>query len=181
LKRPGVFIQKIHILQFFLFKLTQMKKLLLLSTLAITLCAVDSIAQTAPSSKVYGTNFKQETVMAPARLSYLLKDKDKLENAQLGGYVSEVCQKEGCWLRLRTDKNSKDDVFVKIKDHAFLLPKDIAGRMAIVNGTVTKKVQTVAEQQHYLEDAGASKEEIAKITQPKEVYQMQVTGVLLFD
>ncbi len=111
----------------------------------------------------------------------MMKDKDKLENIQLSGYISEVCQKEGCWLRLRTHKGLEDDMFVKMKDHAFLLPKDIAGKTAIIKGTVVKKVQTVAEQQHYLEDAGASKEEIARITKPKETYQMQATGVELLD
>lgn len=67
-----------------------------------------------------------------------------------------------------------------MKDHAFLLPKDLAGKKALVNGTLVKKVQSVAEQKHYLEDAGASAEEMAKITQPKETYVMQATGVVVY-
>ena len=159
-----------------------MKKLLILSTLLLSLAGTTAMAQTTGNKKAYGAAFKQaDAIASPGRLDVMMKDKAKLENIQLSGYVSEVCQKEGCWLRLRTNKDIEDDMFVKMKDHAFLLPKDIAGKTAIINGTVVKKVQSVAEQQHYLEDAGASKEEIAKITQPKETYQMQATGVVLLD
>ena len=160
-----------------------MKKLFVLSTLCLSLAATVATAQTPAAKKTaYGAAFEQASAIAsPGRLDVMLKDKDKLENIQLSGYISEVCQKEGCWLRLRTHKGVEDDMFVKMKDHAFLLPKDIAGKTAIINGTVVKKVQTVAEQQHYLEDAGASKEEIAKITKPKETYQMQATGVVIMD
>lgn len=159
-----------------------MKKLLILSTLLLSIAGTTAMAQTPGNKKAYGAAFKQaEAIASPGRLDVMMKDKAKLENIQLSGYISEVCQKEGCWLRLRTNKSVEDDMFVKMKDHAFLLPKDIAGKTAIINGTVVKKVQSVAEQQHYLEDAGASQEEIAKITQPKETYQMQATGVVLLD
>jgi hypothetical protein len=159
-----------------------MKKLFILSSLFFALAGTAATAQTATAPKAYGAAFTQsEVIVSPGRMDEMLKDKDKLENVQLSGYISEVCQKEGCWLRLRTHKTSQDEMFVKMKDHAFLLPKDIAGKTAIINGTVVKKVQTVAEQQHYLEDAGASKAEIAKITQPKETYQMQATGVVITD
>ncbi len=159
-----------------------MKKLLILSTLLLSIAGTTAMAQTSGNKKAYGAAFKQaEAIASPGRLDVMMKDKAKLENIQLSGYISEVCQKEGCWLRLRTNKSVEDDMFVKMKDHAFLLPKDIAGKTAIINGTVVKKVQSVAEQQHYLEDAGASQEEIAKITQPKETYQMQATGVVLLD
>ncbi|PSK92725.1 DUF4920 domain-containing protein [Taibaiella chishuiensis] len=159
-----------------------MKKLLILSTLFLSLAGTTAMAQSNGNKKAYGAAFKQaEAIASPGRLDVMMKGKEKLENIQLSGYISEVCQKEGCWLRLRTNKSIEDDMFVKMKDHAFLLPKDIAGKSAIINGTVVKKVQSVAEQQHYLEDAGASKEEIAKITQPKETYQMQATGVVLLD
>lgn len=160
-----------------------MKKLFILSSLLLSLAGSAAMAQsTAAQPATYGAAFKKaDAIASPGRLDVMMKGKDKLENVQLSGYVSEVCQKEGCWLRLRTHKDVSDDMFVKMKDHAFLLPKNIAGKTAIINGTVVKKVQSVAEQQHYLEDAGASQEEIAKITQPKETYQMQATGVILMD
>lgn len=158
-----------------------MKKLFILSALALSVCSLKATAQTAAAKTSYGTAVSYEKAMSPGRLEHLLKDKQKIENMQLSGYISEVCQKEGCWLKMRTDKNIHDDILVKIKDHAFALPQSAAGKRAVVSGTVVKKMQTVAEQQHYLEDAGASAEEIAKITAPKQVFEMVVTGVEVYN
>jgi hypothetical protein len=157
-----------------------MKKLLFLSTLALALCSTATYAQTG-QSKVYGTAFPQQTVMSTARLPVLMADKQKLENFQTKGYIAEVCQKEGCWMTIKSDKNSNDAILVKMKDHAFVLPKNVAGQTAVIHGTVEKKMQTVAEQKHLLEDAGASQAEISKITTPKEIYEIQATGVVLYN
>lgn len=158
-----------------------MKKLLFLSSLALTLCGAAS-AQTATGITAYGTTFAtQDANMSPGRLPVLMQGQQTLTNFKLTGYIAEVCQKEGCWMRLRTANNTDDDVLIKVKDHAFVIPKGAAGKRAAVNGTVVKKMQTVAEQKHLLEDAGASATEIAKITAPKEIYEMQATGVVLFN
>ena len=73
------------------------------------------------------------------------------------------------------------DVFVKFKDHEFVIPKDRAGRAAIVSGIAKKKTISVDDQKHYAEDAGASEAEIAKITQPKEELRIEATGVMIKD
>jgi hypothetical protein len=155
-----------------------MKKLLLLSSLALALISVSTQAQTS-TKKVYGTSFTTANAISPARLSVEMKDKDKLEDIQLTGYISKVCQREGCWMVISSDKNGSDDVMVRMKDHSFAVPKDIAGKTATVKGSIVKKMQSVAEQKHYLQDEGAAPEVIAKITTPKPVYEMQVTGVYL--
>ena len=93
-----------------------MKKLLILSTLLLSIAGTTAMAQTSGNKKAYGAAFKQaEAIASPGRLDVMMKDKAKLENIQLSGYISEVCQKEGCWLRLRTTKNIEDDMFVKMK------------------------------------------------------------------
>jgi hypothetical protein len=155
-----------------------MKKILFLSTFVLAIASTSTFAQSS-KEKAYGTAFKQEAVITPEKMTVLIADKEKLEDAQLTGYVSKVCKKEGCWMVLRTKKESGDDVMVRMKDHSFTVPKDIEGKTAVVKGTVIKKMQSVAEQKHYLEDAGATADQIAKITAPKPVYEMQVTGVYL--
>ena len=154
-----------------------MKKLALITAFVAFGLSVQSVS----AQEKFGEAFEIGTAMAPGRLDHLMTSTEKLEDVQMTGYVKEVCQKEGCWLRLSTDKNGNDELFVKMKDHAFLLPKDIAGKHAVILGNVSKKVVSVKEQQHYLEDAGASAEEIAKITEPKESYQMEAAGVILLD
>lgn len=157
-----------------------MKKLLFLSSLTLTLCGFSATGQTSGQSQSYGASFSQQKVMSVARVPVLMKDKQKLENFQMEGYIAEVCQEEGCWMIMRSDNHTTDNILVKMKDHAFVMPKDIAGKRAIVQGTVVKKTQTVAEQKHYLEDAHASAEALAKVTAPKEIFEMQVTGVVLY-
>lgn len=156
-----------------------MKKIVLLSTFALSLIACNTTFAQSSKDKAYGTAFKQDAAITPAKMTTLMADKDKLEDTQITGYVSKVCKKEGCWMVLRTAKESNDDVMVRMKDHSFTVPKDIEGKTAVVKGTVVKKMQSVAEQKHYLEDAGASADQIALITAPKAVYEMQVTGVYL--
>jgi hypothetical protein len=91
------------------------------------------------------------------------------------GTVKQVCKSEGCWLRL--DDGSKDGIMVKMKDHSFFVPKDIDGKTVYVSGKAVRKTTSVKELQHYAEDAGKSKEEIAKITEPKVEITMEATGV----
>lgn len=158
-----------------------MKKLLFFSTLALTLCATSVMAQTNAAATSYGKAFKEQSALSPARVQWLLKDKQGVDHVQLVGYVAEVCQKEGCWLKLSGGiGNNSEVVLVKMKDHAFAMPKDIAGKKAVVNGNIIKKMQSVTDQKHYLEDAGASKEVIDNVTEPKEVYELQATGVTIY-
>ena len=160
-----------------------MKKILLLSTLALALLGASGnvFAQTVivQEGTFYGTKFSTKKTITPGKMTEMMMDKDKLEDTEVKGYISKVCQREGCWMVIRSNEKSNDDIMVRMKDHAFVVPKDIAGKTAVVHGTVAKKMQSVAEQKHYLEDAGAPADEIAKITAPKAVYEMQVTGVYM--
>lgn len=155
-----------------------MKKIAFIAGLA---CCSLFVGKAQAQQQQYGAPFELQDMMAPGRLDVMMADKDKMEDVQMTGLITEVCQKEGCWMKITTAPNAADELFVKMKDHAFLLPKDIAGRYAVIFGNVSKEVVSVAEQRHYLEDAGASAEEIAKITAPKESYQMEARGVILLD
>jgi hypothetical protein len=87
-----------------------------------------------------------------------------------------VCTKEGCWLKLET---AQGKMMVKMKDHAFLVPVDINGKEVIVDGTAKMKVTSVKELQHYAEDAGKTKEEIAAIKEPKKEIVVNAKGILV--
>ncbi|MEC3907561.1 DUF4920 domain-containing protein [Tamlana sp. 2201CG12-4] len=91
--------------------------------------------------------------------------------------VNDVCQAKGCWMRLAID--DEQEVMVKFKDYGFFVPKDIKGKQVIVSGKAYIKEVSVDEQRHYAEDAGQSKEEIAKIMQPKQTFSFEADGVLV--
>ncbi|WP_118976090.1 DUF4920 domain-containing protein [Taibaiella koreensis] len=156
-----------------------MKKIILCSLLSASFGVVPAMAQTATAvsqAKVYGTVAPPVKPYSTHRLATIMQGQQSA-TLQLVGMAKEVCQKEGCWMTVGMDKRDGYDVLVKVKDHAFVLPKDITGRQVVVSGVVTQKTLSVAEQKHYLEDAGASREAIAKITEPKQVYEMEAVGV----
>ena len=94
--------------------------------------------------------------------------------------VGSVCQAKGCWMNLVDPAVASDEeLFVKFKDYAFFVPKDIAGREVLVEGVAYKEETSVDELRHYAEDAGKSEEEIAKITEPVTEKKFMATGVLL--
>jgi hypothetical protein len=67
------------------------------------------------------------------------------------GRITEVCQKEGCWVVLEEDGVSARVMFA---DHAFSVPKDATGN-AIVQGTL-EAVPVDAAQARHLEEDGAA-------------------------
>jgi hypothetical protein len=75
--------------------------------------------------------------------------------------------------------SSDESLFVKFKDYAFFVPKDIAGREVLVEGVAFTEETSIEELRHYAEDAGKSEEEIAKITEPVTEKKFMASGVLL--
>ncbi len=97
------------------------------------------------------------------------------------GKVSEVCQKKGCWMTLVAEQPGKPAMRVTFKDYAFFMPKNLSGKRVVVDGYAIIDVTPVEVLRHYAEDAGKSKEEIAKITEPKREVAYEAAGVLILD
>jgi len=154
-----------------------MKKLIFLSSLALALCSTAVHAQTAKKGAIYGKAFTSSQVLSTTRAASVTSEKDVVENVQFEGTVNEVCQKEGCWLIL--SNGGSNNIMVRMKDHSFKVPKDINGKHVIVNGNLKKTVQSVEEQKHLMEDRGASQGELARVTEPKSVFELIATGVMV--
>ena len=109
-----------------------------------------------------------------------LSGADKLENVKVMGTVEAVCKAKGCWMNIASEKG-ETPMFVKFKDYAFFMPKDLAGKKVVMQGYAFKEITDVAALRHFAEDEGKSKEEIAKITKPKEEYKFMANGVLILE
>jgi hypothetical protein len=105
---------------------------------------------------------------------------DKLENVKVEGTVEAVCKAKGCWMNISSEKGAAP-MFVKFKDYAFFMPKDLAGKKVIMLGNAFKEVTPVEDLRHFAQDEGKSKEEIAKITKPKEEMKFMASGVIILD
>ncbi|MBW2936512.1 DUF4920 domain-containing protein [Aureisphaera sp. CAU 1614] len=104
-----------------------------------------------------------------------LKEGDTVE-VKFSSKVNSVCQSKGCWMRLDMGDNES---FVKFKDYAFFMPKDIAGQDVIVDGKAFVEQTSVEDLKHFAKDAGKSQEEIDAITEPKLTLSFLSSGVLI--
>ena len=156
-----------------------MKKILYSIAVAGCLCVLNNDKATAQERTPYGKEFTIENVMTINSFKEAIADKKELKNVKLEGRISQVCQAEGCWMKLKNENG--EDILVKFKDHSFLIPKDLAGHATVVHGDATRKVVSVKERKHMAEDAGASAEEIAKITEPKEELRIEATGIVIMN
>lgn len=145
--------------------------------------AYQKFKSSANDGKTFG-----ETVDAKGAVAYdellpkikALKGADKIENVKITGTVEAVCKAKGCWMNIQSQKG-EPAMFVKFKDYAFFMPKDIAGKKVVMKGYAFKEVTDVETLRHFAADEGKSKEEIAKITKPKEEYKFMASGVLLLN
>ncbi|PQJ80554.1 DUF4920 domain-containing protein [Polaribacter porphyrae] len=97
-------------------------------------------------------------------------------NVKFSSKINEVCSKKGCWMKLPVGET---ETMVRFKDYGFFMPLDSKDKEVIVEGKAFVKETPVDELKHYAEDAGKSKEEIAKITEPKIEYAFEANGVLM--
>ncbi|MBF9220522.1 DUF4920 domain-containing protein [Hymenobacter sp. BT662] len=107
-------------------------------------------------------------------LSTALGSRDSAQ-VKLVGKASAVCQAKGCWMTLPTADGKQ--MRVRFKDYAFFVPKDLSGHNVVVSGWAHRTTTSVADQQHYLRDAGKPEKEIAAITQPKQEVSFMADGV----
>lgn len=92
------------------------------------------------------------------------------------GEITQVCAKMGCWVRI---KNGDTPFMVRFKDH-FTIPTETAeGTMAALHGRAYVDTVSVDMLRHYEEDAGASEEEIMKITEPEINFGFEADGIKL--
>ena len=93
--------------------------------------------------------------------------------------VLEVCSKKGCWVKLAV--NDSTTAFVKMKDYGFFVPMAAVGKTVVIDGEIKTKTVSVAELQHYAEDAKKSKEEIAAITKPEQEIRVTAKGITILN
>ena len=96
----------------------------------------------------------------------------------ISGVITEVCQHQGCWIRLVDPAHPQaGDLFVKTTGHAYLVPRNSRGRQAMAYGRCELSEMSVADQRHYAEEAGKSVEEIAMITQPRKMITFHADSI----
>ncbi|MEM6735811.1 MAG: DUF4920 domain-containing protein [Bacteroidota bacterium] len=78
---------------------------------------------------------------------------DQSQTFKVKGKIEAVCQKRGCWLTLKNDRNV--NIQVTFKDYGFFIPKDVTGNEVIIKGTASKELLEEDLAKHYANDSGA--------------------------
>ena len=128
----------------------------------------------ADKGTVFGEKVSESGAISADLLAENLTTDGQSKEVKVIGKVVEVCKAEGCWIRMETKNGS---MLIKMKDHSFLVPLALDDKTIVTEGVATFKETSVAQLRHFAEDAGKSKEEIEKITEPKKEIVMQVTGI----
>ncbi len=87
--------------------------------------------------------------------------------------IDKVCQKKGCWFTLTAPDVSKP-VRVRMKEYAFLIPRNVMGAKVVVEGTLSKREIPVAEAQHYADESGGQPKVVKA---PQSVHEFTATTV----
>ena len=134
-----------------------------------------SYSQSDDNYKFYGELFEfSESINYNLEKDIFLNSSSKVK---IEGEILSSCPMKGCWMRISVEK---DTVLVRFKDYGFFVPKSgIEGKSTIINGSISVDTLSIAQLQHYAEDAGKSKKEIALITKPEVTISFLADGVLI--
>ena len=134
-----------------------------------------SFSQNDNNYERYGELFETSEI-----INYELERDNFLNSSskvKIEGEILSSCPMKGCWMRISVEK---DTVLVRFKDYGFFVPKNgIEGKSTIINGKLSVDTLSIAQLQHYAEDAGKSKEEIALISKPEITISFLADGVLI--
>lgn len=147
--------------------------------------AVTAKTVTVPVA-LYGGELKlSEADAVPAAKVVADPGQYKDKTVRITGKVASVCEKKGCWLRVVPNESvkgpSSGDIFIKFRDPPAgrLIPMEAVGHEVVIEGTLKEGKMSEAAARHFLEDGGASQEEIDKIVgpQPQLVVQGPVVAI----
>jgi len=133
-------------------------------------------ANTAFGQTTYGAKTTADGAIPASSIAEKMKGHDSLE-VKIIGKATDVCQKKGCWLQV--DIGEGKTMRVRFKDYAFFVPKDISGKTVVLDGYARNSITSVAQLRHYAQDAGKSKAEIEKITEPEVDVNFEARGVIV--
>ena len=108
-----------------------MRGSLLLSSLSLLIFSSLALAS---EPKTYGEALPEATAV-PISIAAADADAYVCKANRFSGRITEVCQKEGCWMML---EDNGEVARVMMHDHAFAVPKDASGR-AEVHGVLSVK------------------------------------------
>jgi hypothetical protein len=147
----------------------------LIVTLLALGCSFNAPDTHAQTVKAYGDAITTDNAIGTADLLKSLTLADSVA-ATVKCEIITSCTKKGCWMTVKLPDGG--DMMVRFLDYGFFVPtQGLEGRQCVMKGWATKETVDVATLRHYAEDAGKSKEEITRITEPETNLMFLAEGV----
>lgn len=155
-----------------------MKKLAFITTLLLLTSCNSTSKNHVELGEHYGP-VKVDTSLAvsTSEMMNCYNKKDERFEFTFKSKITEICTKAGCWVNI--DKGNGETFMVRFKNHFTIPTKTKLGTEAYIHGFAFYDSIPVEMLQHFASDAGKSKEEIAKITEPKYEMGFEADGIIL--
>ena len=147
---------------------------------ALISCSSETSYSQSKDNKHFGAKINAKNAISYDEMLTQMQGKERLKT-KVKAKVASVCQVKGCWMNVVSASPGKEMMFVKFKDYAFFMPKDLAGKEVVMEGEAFYETTPVDELKHYAEDEGQSQEKIDAIKDPKKELKFLATGVVLAD
>ena len=125
----------------------------------------------------YGEQIDVEGAIAMNVFLTEIEANDSMQ-VKMKGTIDKTCKMKGCWMTIVT--NEGETMRVSFKDYGFFVPQEgMEGKEVIFEGMAKKKLTSVQELKHYAQDGGATKAELAAITEDSEELTFVANGVII--
>lgn len=116
-----------------------MKKLLLILLVSVVFvaCSNDPRAK-LPNTGNFGATVLTDSLKTVSDVISILQTQTEA-SVNVTGIIEKYCKGEGCWLTL--ENKGGEALFVEIDKKLFVLPRNIDGKVAIVNGKAIKEMK----------------------------------------
>jgi len=110
--------------------------ILVLSMLLGFIACGNDVRSKLPTSGNFGAEVKTDSLKTVSDVINMLQIQAEA-NVNVTGTIEKVCKGEGCWLTL--ENKGGEALFIEIDKKAFVLPKNIEGKIATVTGKAIKQ------------------------------------------
>jgi hypothetical protein len=119
-----------------------------LAATAIEPVAAAPVQSAAPAERQFGTAPKLPGVPVPIATLLATPEPHIGKTVKCEGKVARVCQAAGCWLELQPESGG-EGLRVPMAAHAFFIPQDAVGHVAVVEGELKRRELPDAQKAHY--------------------------------
>ncbi|MBI2967452.1 MAG: DUF4920 domain-containing protein [Bacteroidetes bacterium] len=136
----------------------------------------DTAAVESAGTGSFGEAITEDGAILATEIATNTGDADSVA-LKVTGKITDVCQKKGCWMMV--DIGNGKEMRVTFKDYGFFVPKDAAGKTAVIDGYAYKDTVPVEALKHYAEESGKPQSEIDAITEPEIALAYEARGVII--